>query len=64
MCHTTCVFVLQLFAAGLIELGRRRGERVSGVLFIYWLIHVISAIIILRSKINRAVVEVGLSLLL
>ena len=36
------MFVLfQVLALGLIEFGRRRGEKVSGVLFIYWCLHVI-----------------------
>ena len=48
-CITSCVLPLQALATSLVQVGRSRGVRSTGVLFIYWTLHVVCASLILRS---------------
>ena len=52
------MFVHQAVATSLIQVGRSRGVRSTGVLFIYWTLHVVCAALILRSLVIDHVEEV------
>jgi len=43
------LFILQVMAAVLIQCGKQRGVRSTGVLFIYWLLQLISAVLSLHT---------------
>lgn len=43
------VFVSQVMAVVLIQFGRQRGVRSTGVLFIYWLLQLVSAVLALQT---------------
>jgi len=67
----SCVFALvfmsqpwclQVLAVVLIQFGRQQGVRCSGVLCLYWFLHLITASVILYSKIVRHVWQVCTSL--
>ena len=42
-------FILQMTAVVLIQLGRHRGVRSTGVLFIYWILQFVSAVLALQA---------------
>jgi len=43
------VSVAQMMAVVLIQFGRQRGVRSTGVLFIYWLLQLVSAVLALQT---------------
>lgn len=54
------IFMLQLLCAALIQNERLKGVQSSGVLFIYWLLALLCATVIFRSKILQALDQVNL----
>lgn len=57
MLPQVCVFS-QVLAIFLIQYGRRKGVRSTGVLCSFWLLHTIAAIFILRERILDILEEV------
>ena len=39
-----------MVAGLLVQYGRRKGQRSAGLLFVYWLLHTLAAIFILRER--------------
>ena len=46
-------------AVSLIQVGRKKGVRATGVLFIYWVLHLLCAGVILRSMIIAFIKDVS-----
>lgn len=60
-----CKYVFQqTVSVGLIQFGRRRAVRSTGVLFIYWLLQLISASLILQSRARAVQAQVRVVCLL
>ena len=55
-------FLFQLLATFLIQIERRRGVQSSGIMLTFWLIALLCALAILRSKIMTALKEVSVTL--
>ena len=43
------MFTAQVMAAVLIQFGRQRGVRSAGVLFVYWILQLVSAVLALQA---------------
>ena len=50
---------MQVLAALFIEMGRRKGVRSSGVMFVFWVMQVVAAVFIFRSLVLHHVARVG-----
>lgn len=59
-----CASVFQLLATFLIQLERRKGVQSSGIMLTFWLVALLCALVILRSKIMNALKEVSGGLML